>query len=121
MSISDELSRLAEMHRRGALSDDEFARAKTRVLDPAGTGTRPDAPAVAAINSLRRSRDGAWLGGVCGGIARCTGVAAWVWRLTFALLVMCAGTGVLLYLLMWILVPPEPWPLATGPGEVRPG
>ena len=108
MSISDELKQLDELHRRGALSDDEFARAKARVL--AGNGARPEAPAVTAVNALQRSRDDHWLGGVCGGIARATGVAGWVWRLAFALLMLCAGTGVLLYLLMWVLVPLEPPP-----------
>jgi phage shock protein C len=104
MSISTELDRLAELHRRGALSDDEFARAKARVLSGA---VRADAPVVGALNALRRSRDDAWLGGVCGGIAQATGVATWIWRLTFVLLVLCAGSGALLYLLMWILVPRE--------------
>ena len=38
---------------------------------------------------------------------RLNDTAAWVWRLVFALLVLCGGTGVLVYLLMWILVPLE--------------
>lgn len=105
MSDSDDLARLADLHQRGALSDEEFARAKTRVLSgAANTGT----PAVDAINALRRSTTDRWLGGVCGGIARVTGVAAWIWRLSFALLVLCGGTGVLMYALMWIFVPVEP-------------
>jgi len=112
MSISEELGRLGELHQRGVLSDDEFARAKTRVLTGAA---RTEAPAVTAINGLRRSREDAWLGGICGGIARTTGTAAWVWRLMFTLLVLCAGTGVLAYLLMWILVPIDEAPLANPP------
>jgi len=107
MSISDELGKLGELHQRGALSDEEFARAKARVLN----GTAPlhsDAPAAAAINALRRSRHDRWLGGVCGGIAAVTGMAAWVWRLLFALLLVCGGTGLLIYLLLWIFVPEEP-------------
>lgn len=105
MSISDELARLAELHQRGALSDDEFARAKMRVLGSAAQ--RTEAPVLAALNRLRRSRDDAWLGGVCGGIAQMTGLATWIWRLMFALLALCGGTGVLAYVLMWILVPRE--------------
>ena len=73
------------------------------------------APAPMAISALRRSRDDRWLGGVCGGIARFTDVESWVWRLLFALLALCAGTGALLYLLMWILIPADP----LGPGQVR--
>jgi len=105
MSISDELEKLGELHRRGVLGDDEFARAKARVLGDAARA-RPD-PAVNAINALRRSRDQRWLGGVCGGLAQITGLATWVWRLVFALLVLCGGTGVLAYVLLWIFVPEE--------------
>lgn len=104
MSDSDELGKLADLHQRGVLSDDEFARAKSRVLSGSA---RTDGAAVTAINTLRRSRDDYWLGGVCGGIAQATGVAAWLWRLSFALLVLCGGTGVLMYALMWIFVPLE--------------
>lgn len=110
MNLSEELGRLSALHERGVLSDEEFARAKARVL-----GGAPDvaAPALEAINALRRSRDNRWLGGVCGGMARATGVEGWIWRLLFALLALCAGTGVLVYLLMWVLIPAEPLPLAA--------
>jgi phage shock protein C len=92
MSLSEELGRLGALREQGVLSDEEFA-----------------------INTLRRSRNDRWLGGVCGGIARFTGAESWIWRLLFALLALCAGTGVLVYVLMWILVPAEP----IGPGQVR--
>jgi phage shock protein PspC (stress-responsive transcriptional regulator) len=112
MTDSNELSRLAELHQRGALSDEEFSRAKARVLNgSAGTGH----PVVLALNTLRRSRDERWIGGVCGGIARITGLATWAWRLIFALLFLCAGSGVLIYLLMWALVPLEEMRLGHSP------
>ena len=38
---------------------------------------------------------------------RSTGMAAWVWRLIFAALFICAGAGLLLYVLLWIFVPSE--------------
>lgn len=117
MSISDELDKLGELHRRGVLSDDEFARAKARVLADAAR-TRPD-PATHALNALRRSRDQRWLGGVCGGLAPVTGLAPWIWRLMFALLAICGGTGVLVYALMWIFVPLEESHL--GEGQYRAG
>ena len=119
MSLSDELDRLGDLHRRGALSDDEFARAKATVLRDA---ERPQpGPASTAINGLRRSRDNAWLGGVCGGLARVTALDAWFWRLLFVLLVLCAGTGVLAYLLMWVLVPQEPVSYDAAPGRLPAG
>ncbi len=105
MSDSEELARLADLHQRGALSDEEFAQAKARVLGGAD-GSRPGEPAAAhLVNSLRRSARDRWIGGVCGGLAQVTGLASWFWRLVFALLLLCGGTGLLMYLLMWVFVP----------------
>jgi phage shock protein PspC (stress-responsive transcriptional regulator) len=106
MSLADELAKLERLHASGALSDDEFARAKARVLD-ARPSPPPVPPAVQAVNALRRSRTDKWFGGVCGGLAVATGVDAWIWRLLFALLALAGGAGVVLYLLLWIFVPPE--------------
>jgi phage shock protein PspC (stress-responsive transcriptional regulator) len=118
VSLSEELGRLGALHERGVLSDGEFARAKARVLSGAPLVA---APALLAINALRRSRDDRWLGGVCGGVARATGVESWIWRLLFALLALCAGTGVLVYLLMWILIPAEPLIPRHAPGHPQVG
>ena len=114
MSLSEELDRLDELHRRGALSDAEFARAKARQID--GGDGRPPAGGAAALNALRRSRDDRWLGGVCAGLAEFTGLAAWIWRAIFAVSMLCAGTGIAIYLLLWIFVPeaPDRFGLATG-------
>jgi phage shock protein C len=118
MTFAEDLQRLADLHQRGALSDDEFRQAKARLLNaPAAgtaTGSTPGA-AVAAINALRRSRSDRWLGGVCGGIAAVTGVATWFWRLLFVVLATFAGTGVLLYLLGWLLLPEADAPVAPSP------
>jgi len=103
MSLSDELDRLAQLHSSGALSDTEFERAKARVLE--GAPSPAQGPALAALNRLHRSRSDRWIGGVCGGLAVYTGIASWIWRLFFVLSLFCAGTGVLIYLLMWMLVP----------------
>jgi phage shock protein PspC (stress-responsive transcriptional regulator) len=111
MSDSEELGRLADLHQRGALSDEEFARAKARVLEGHGSGKaggNPDGLGQGlALNRLRRSRDDRWLGGVCGGLARFTGLEAWAVRLLFALALLFAGTGALIYLLLWIFVPQD--------------
>ncbi len=101
MSLADELAKLDELRQRGALSGDEFERAKQRLLEPS------PAPAVQAINSFRRSRDDRWVGGVCGGLGRATGAQSWVWRLVFALLLFVGGSGLLLYVLLWIFVPSD--------------
>ena len=54
MSDSEELSKLAALHQTGALSDDEFARAKARVLSRMGQADagRSEAPAMDAINAM---------------------------------------------------------------------
>ncbi|MEH0166263.1 PspC domain-containing protein [Paucibacter sp. JuS9] len=111
MNYSNEFEKLAELHQRGVLSDEEFARAKARVLngEPAAqaAGASNYANGATAINTLHRSRNDRWIGGVCGGIARSTGLASWVWRLAFTLGTLCAGGGVLVYLLLWLFLPEE--------------
>lgn len=116
MSLIDELAKLDELHRRGALSDGEFARAKARVLgqaEPSHSGS-----GVVVLNTFQRSRTDRWLGGVCGGLAELTGIAAWIWRVVFTLSVLCAGTGIAIYVLLWIFVPDAPDRLGSGPPEV---
>jgi phage shock protein C len=102
MAMSDELARLDELRAKGTLTDEEFQRAKARVIDGSAS-----APSVAAVNNFRRSRSDRWIGGVCGGFARLTAVDAWVWRLLLTLLALFGGTGIVLYLLLWIFVPEE--------------
>lgn len=102
MSLSEELKLLHELHGQGALSSEEYVRAKAKLLSEA-------APAqsffIGALNMVRRSRSDRWIAGVCGGLARATGAEAWVWRLVFASLLFCGGAGMVIYVLMWIFVP----------------
>jgi phage shock protein PspC (stress-responsive transcriptional regulator) len=65
---------------------------------PAGSGD---------ISRLRRSRNDRWLGGVCGGLGRITGVDSWIWRLLFVLFVITFGFGLAIYILLWIFVPED--------------
>jgi phage shock protein C len=105
MALADEISKLAELRANGGLTEEEFRRAKERLLGPEQAPSSD--PLAAAVNTFRRSRTDRVFGGVCGGIARSTGMEAWVWRLLFAALFICAGAGLLLYLLLWIFVPSE--------------
>ena len=114
MSIAQELDRLSQLHRDGQLSNDEFSRAKARVLNGSGAATS----LAASINTLTRSRDERWLGGVCGGLAKVSGLAPWLWRLLFALMVPMAGSGVLVYVLLWIFLPVEQ---GAGPRTIESG
>ena len=122
--ISDEIRRLHELHQAGALTTDEFERAKAKILAGAGasegvnlnkdgSATRNAYRAASGdLNShmkrLRRSRADRWLGGVCGGLAGTYGIESWVWRLIFTVFTLItSGFGALVYLLMWIFVPEE--------------
>ncbi|MET0264288.1 MAG: PspC domain-containing protein [Duganella sp.] len=102
MSIAEEIQRLHDLHKSGALSDDEFAAAKARLLSQESHRPRED-----DINRFRRSRDDRWLGGVCGGLGRISGIDAWIWRLLLVLLVLTFGFGLAIYILLWIFVPEE--------------
>ncbi len=65
---------------------------------------------------LRRSRTDKILGGVNGGLAEYTGIDALLWRVGFVALTLAAGTGVIVYLLLWVLMPAGPPAAATAPG-----
>jgi phage shock protein C len=56
---------------------------------------------------LYRLRQGRMVAGVCAGLARYLGVDATIVRLVFAVLSIFGGTGVLLYLIAWAVVPEE--------------
>lgn len=104
MSLSEELSRLDALRQSGVLTEQEFASAKARVLASGPGCAQGDA---APLTRLRRSRSDRWIAGVCGGAAQATATESWVWRLLLTLLFMLGGAGLLLYLLLWIFVPPE--------------
>ena len=61
----------------------------------------------APARRLVRSRDDRWLGGVAGGLGRYFDVNPLVYRIAFAALALVGGTGVLLYLAAWLVLPGE--------------
>ena len=65
----------------------------------------PDPP---ARPPLRRSSTDRLAGGVCGGLAEHTGIDSLVWRVGFVASTLAGGAGVLVYLLLWVLMPPGP-------------
>jgi phage shock protein C len=60
------------------------------------------------LQNFTRSRKDRWIGGVCGGLGEQTPVPSWTWRLIFTLFLLIWGTGLLLYILLWIFVPETP-------------
>ena len=60
----------------------------------------PNAP-----QHLRRDREQGWLGGVCAGIARRYGIDLWLVRFAFVVATAAGGIGLVLYPLLWLLIP----------------
>jgi phage shock protein PspC (stress-responsive transcriptional regulator) len=61
-----------------------------------------------ARNGLVRPQQGRVLGGVCAGLGRRFGIAPWTARLLFVLLLMVIpGSQILIYPVLWILMPSE--------------
>ncbi len=61
-----------------------------------------------ARQGLIRPRDGRVLGGVCAGLGRRFGLTPWTARLLFVLILMVVpGSQLLLYPILWILMPAE--------------
>jgi phage shock protein C len=57
---------------------------------------------------LVRSRTERWLAGVCGGIGDYFNIDATVIRVLFVLFALVFGSGLLIYIILWILIPLEP-------------
>jgi phage shock protein C len=65
-------------------------------------------PTVPPRPQLRRSGADRMLGGVSGGLAEHLGIDALLWRIGFVALTLAGGCGVLVYLALWVLMPPAP-------------
>jgi phage shock protein C len=70
--------------------------------DPELASTRAE-----PVKLLRRSRTDRVFAGVCGGLGQYLGIDPVLLRIAMALLVLGAGTGVLLYFIGWIAIPEE--------------
>lgn len=56
---------------------------------------------------LVRPKDDAKVAGVCSAIARATGSDPLLWRVLFAVLILFAGAGLIVYALLWLFTPAE--------------
>ena len=81
-------------------------------------------PGPPARTPLRRSRTDKVIGGVGGGLAESSGIDALLWRVGFVALALAGGTGILVYLLLWVLMPSGPQgavaPAAGQPATTAP-
>ncbi|MBM3404462.1 MAG: PspC domain-containing protein [Bacteroidetes bacterium] len=57
---------------------------------------------------LFRSRNNKMLAGVCGGLGTYFNIDPVIIRLLWVLAIFAAGTGVLAYIIAWIIIPEEP-------------
>jgi len=87
---------------------------------PSPSPSTEQTPGPLSRPQLRRSGTDSMLGGVCGGLAEYSGIDALLWRVGFVALALAGGTGIIVYLLLWVLMPPatdrRPGPL-DGPIE----
>ncbi|MFZ6748316.1 PspC domain-containing protein [Undibacterium sp. Ren11W] len=111
MNLADEIKRLHELHQSGALTDAEFAQAKSKLLQDAPSSDTQNLVdsdnSLNQLNRFRRSKSDQWLGGICGGLGKLTGLESWVWRLLFVTFSFYFGFGLVAYILAWIFVPEE--------------
>ena len=77
------------------------------------------APEVASVTGgpkrLMRSSTDKKLGGVCAGLADYFDMDPTLVRVLWILVVLCGGTGILLYAILWIALPLAPLPVMAAP------
>ena len=59
------------------------------------------------LRKLAKSQYDKWIGGVCGGLGKYTPLPSWLWRVIFCGIFLFFGTGLIIYLLLWIFMPKE--------------
>lgn len=77
---------------------------------PPGSNVPPWVSAASAAwarQQLVRPRQGRYVAGVCGAVARATNTDPVLWRVLLAVLAVLGGSGVLLYLIGWLIMPSE--------------
>ncbi len=57
---------------------------------------------------LYRNTREAMVGGVCAGLAEYLNLDPTIVRLIFVLMALLGGHGILVYLILWIVIPPAP-------------
>ena len=60
------------------------------------------------VKRLYRSQKERMIGGVCGGLGNFFQVDPIIFRLIFVLMLLGAGSGVLVYIIMMLIIPEEP-------------
>ena len=101
------------MH-RGGRAPHPWSMTSTPIPD-----TDYDRPSTPSRPQLRRSGTDRMAGGVCGGLAEYSGIDPLLWRVGFVGLTVAGGAGILIYLLLWVLMPSSPLPPGEQPSPVE--
>ena len=110
MSLSDPGQRALD---EGAPNDP--ANSDSAPIDPDPTDPAPTDPAPTDPARAGRVADGKWLGGVCTGLAQHLGWPVSAIRLAFVILSAVQLVGVVIYAILWLVLPP------ARPPERAPG
>lgn len=86
------------------------------IADTSAAGPPPTYAAAPAKRLMRSSRDKK-IGGVCAGLADYFDLDPTIVRVVWLLAVLLGGTGILAYLILWIVLPlaPAPMPVTSTP------
>lgn len=68
---------------------------------------------------LYRSEKDRMIGGVCGGLGEYFNIDATIVRLIFALIMIYGGSGLILYIILWIVVPTKSEAVKTSEEVIK--
>jgi signal transduction histidine kinase len=71
------------------------------------------------LSKVGRREEGAVVAGICSGVAHALGVDPTAVRLVFAILTLAGGSGIVLYLGLWLFLPPPEAPNGARAGAAR--
>jgi phage shock protein C len=83
-------------------------------MGPGGDALPPPLPDPQPVRTLRRSTDDQVIAGVCGGLGRYLGIDPVVIRIAFVVLALVGGSGILAYIIGWLVIPEERSGDSTG-------
>lgn len=90
----------------------------TPVAPPEAPPNPPYSNAPHAPSRLVRPRAGRMIGGVCQGLANSySWDVVWVRVITVLLAVFGGGVGLIAYLVFWVVMPEEPYPMPAWPAQ----
>ncbi len=73
-----------------------------------------------ASNRLYRSTTDKVIGGVCGGLANYLNIDPVIVRILFVLLAVFGGSGILVYIILWIVIPEQVYTFGTEESTTEP-